>query len=234
MGFSARLSFMSSPVRNAPAVAEHRRALRISSDLTQTYRRMYKPMAAYVKPEKLIHILNKAKVKFVLMGAHGISGWRYEPRATQDVDVLIRKSHHAKAMKAVKKAFPNLTVQDLPAVTRFLDPLDGKPVIDLMKPEEDLYQEVFKNPVKVGKTHYVPNLEIAIACKYAAMISPHRNAEKKLSDAADFTSMAAHNYDDISQDILVSLGEMAKNGGGPEILKWVEDAKAGRIIPLQG
>jgi hypothetical protein len=234
MGFSARLSFMSSPVRNGPAVAEHRRALRISSDLTQTYRRMYKPMAAYVKPEELIHILNKAKVKFVLMGAHGISGWRYEPRATQDVVVLIRKSHHAKAMKAVKKAFPNLTVQDLPAVTRFLDPLDGKPVIDLMKPEEDLYEEVFRNPIKVGKTHCVPNLEMAIACKYAAMKSPFRSAERKLLDAADFTSMVTNNYQRISLDVLFSLAEMAKNGGGQEILKWAEDAKAGRIIPLRG
>jgi hypothetical protein len=224
---------MRSSVRNGPAVSEHRRALSISSELTQSFRRMYKPMGAYVRPEEIIQILNKAKVKFVLMGAHGISGWRYEPRATQDVDVLVRKSHHAKAVKAVKKAFPNLQVQDLPAVTRFLDPLDGKPVIDLMKPEEDLYQEVFKNPVKGGKNHWVPNLEIAIACKYAAMISPHRSAERKLSDAADFTSVVARNYDDIGQDVLFSLGEMAKNGGGPEILKWLEDAKAGRIIPLQ-
>jgi hypothetical protein len=225
---------MSSQLRAKPESARHRKALRISSSLTETFRRMYKPMGAYVKPEEIIQILNKAKVKFVLMGAHGVGGWRYEPRATQDVDVLIRKSHHPKAVAAVRRAFPNLIVQDLPAVTRFLDPLDKKPVIDLMKPEEDLYQEVFRNPVKVGKTHHVPNLEMAIACKYAAMNSPLRIAEKKLLDAADFVSMVNNNYQNISLDTLFSLAEMAKNGSGPEILKWVEDARAGRIIPLRG
>ncbi len=224
---------MSSPVRSGPAVAEHRKALSISSQLTQSFRRMYKPMGTYVRPEQLIQILNKAKVKFVLMGAHGISGWRYEPRATQDVDVLIRKSHHSKAVKAVKKAFPNLHVQDLPAVTRFLDPLDGKPVIDLMKPEEDLYQEVFKNPVKGGKTHWVPNLEIAIACKYGAMISPHRAPQKKALDEADFLEIVRHNSQAIALDVLFSLGEMVKNEGGKEILRLVEEAIAGRRLDLK-
>ena len=47
---------------------------------------------------------------------------------------------------------PDLTVVDLPVVTRFLDPLDGQAVIDLMKPVEDLYAEAFRSAVPVGKS----------------------------------------------------------------------------------
>jgi len=223
---------MSPGLRFASKKARHSMALRKSSRLTAIFRRMYKPKAAMISPEAVIKILNKAKVKFVLIGTHGIGGWRSEPRATQDVDVLVRKSHHRKAVAAVKRAFPDLQVQDLPAVTRFVDPLDGKPVIDLMKPEDEFYREVFKDPVRVGKTHLIPNLEAALASKYAAMVSPHRPAEKKHLDAADFVSMVTANYDQIDRDVLFSLGEMVKSGGGTEILKRIEDAQAGGTLPL--
>src|SRR5262249_54572699 len=132
----------------------------------------------------------------------------------------------------IKKAFSHLQMQDLPAVTRFLDPLDGKPVIDLMKPEEDFYQEVFKNPVRVGKTHVIPSLEAALASKFAAMVSPQRSAEKKALDEGDFISIVNQNYEVIDLDVLSSLGEMVKPNGSPEIQRFVEQAKAGqRLTP---
>lgn len=219
-------------LRNGARVisSPHRRALGISSELTAIYRRMYKPAAAMISPEDVICILNRAKVSFILMGTHGISGWRGEPRATQDVDVLIRKSHHRKAIKAIQKAYPDLLIQELPAVTRFLDPLDQKPVIDLMKPEEDLYQEAFNNPVRVGKSHHVPNLEMALASKYAAMRSEHRDSDKKHLDAADFINMVKFHYDEIARDLIFSLGEMVKNGGGKEIQRLIEEARSGGLL----
>src|SRR6266849_5369072 len=144
---------MNPGVRLASGTARHKVALGKSSQLTAIFRRMYKPQAPMVTPEAVIRVLNRARVKFVLMGTHGIGGWRGEPRATQDVDVLIQKSHHAKAVKVIQKEFADLLIVDLPVVTRFLDPLDKKPVIDLMKPKEDLYKEALRHPVAVGKTH---------------------------------------------------------------------------------
>ncbi len=221
---------MNPGVRLASGTARHKVALGKSSQLTAIFRRMYKPQAPMVTPEVVIKVLNKAKVKFVLMGTHGIGGWRSEPRATQDVDVLVLKSHHRKAVAAVKKVFPDLDMQDLPAITRFMDPADGKPVIDLMRPEDELYQEVFKNPVRVGRTHFVPNLEAALACKYAAMISPNRPAEKKALDEADFISMACQNYSIIDRDVLFSLAEMGKANGGHEIQLLLDQAQAGQRL----
>ncbi len=223
---------MNPGVRIASGTTRHKIALRKSSRLTAIFRRMYKPQAAMVTPEAVIRVLNRAKVKFILMGTHGIGGWRSEPRATQDVDALIQKSHHRKAVAAIKKAFPDLAMQDLPAVTRFLDPGDGKPVIDLMKPEDEFYKEALRTGIRVGKTHRVPTLEVAIASKYAAMISPNRVIEKKHLDAADFVSIVTTNYHQIDRDVLFSLGEMVKNGGGTEILKRIEDARAGKPFQI--
>jgi hypothetical protein len=223
---------MSAGLRLVTQTTRHKIALRKSSQLTAIFRRMYKPQAAMVTPEAVIKVLNRAKVKFVLMGTHGIGGWRSEPRATQDVDVLVLKSHHRKAVAAIRKSFPDLVSQDLPAVTRFSDPLDGKPVIDLMKPEDDFYRGVFKNSVRVGKTHLIPNLEAALASKYAAMISPQRSAQKKALDEGDFISIVTQNYELIDRNILFSLGEMVKPNGGNEIHRFVEQAKAGqRLTP---
>src|SRR5262249_22999482 len=151
-------------------------------------------------------------------------------RATQDVDVLIQKSHHRKAVTAIKKTFPDLTMQDLPAVTRFLDPADHKPAIDLMKPEDEFYKAALKSGVRVGKSHFIPNLEVAIASKYAAMIPPNRPADKKALDEADFISMVMENYENINLQALFSLGEMVKENGGQEIQKLVEQAKCGERI----
>jgi hypothetical protein len=225
---SSRAAARTAPPRPDPS--RHARALGLSSELTQIFRRMYKAAAAMITPANVIRLLNRAKVKFILMGTHGIGGWRDEPRATQDVDVLVRKRDHKKAVKACQSAYPDLIVQDLPAVTRFLDPLDQKPVIDLMKPEEDLYQEAFKNPVRVGRSHCVPNLEVALACKYAAMISPRRESEKKHLDAADFISMVKADHEEIARDVLFSLGEMVKTGGGTEIQRLIKKARAGQPL----
>jgi hypothetical protein len=117
-----------------PPKVDAMRALRTTSMLAERFRRMYNPRVMKIEPEQVIKVLQQAAVKFVLMGAHGIGPWMQEPRGTRDVDLLIQKSHHRKAVKAIRETFPDLAVEDYPAVTRFLDPADRQTVIDLMKP----------------------------------------------------------------------------------------------------
>ncbi len=146
-----------------------------------------------VKPEKVIATLHQAGVCCVLMGTHGLGGYRSEPRATQDVDVLVKKKDIRKAVRALRAAYPKLLVQDTPVVTRFIDPATDKPVIDVMKPTQQVYQVVFRYTIPVGKTHRIPDLEMALASKFAAMVSPNRTAAKKMMDASDFIDVFNHN-----------------------------------------
>jgi hypothetical protein len=198
--------------------------------LSESFRRMHNAKAMKIEPKDVIKILNLAEVKFVLMGVHGIGPWMVEPRATREVDVLVQKSHHRKAVRAIRAAFPKLQIQDYPAVTRFLDPADNQVAIDLMKPVEEHHQEALKNTVPSGTTHRFPTLEIALACKLAAMTSPNRSERKKLLDMADFMAMVEPHYEDIDRGVLFSFGEMVRNGGGPEILRLIDDIQAGRPI----
>lgn len=184
-----------------------------------------------VDPTELIQVLNEAGVKFVLMGQHGISGWLSEPRATRDVDAVVDKRHFAKAVRAVQAAWPELLVKEYPVVTRFLDPANNEPVVDLMRPN-DVYREAFKNCVRVGTTHNVPNLELALAAKFAALVSRNRKIEKKYSDASDFAQMVRRNHAKIDFERLHQLGDAVYSGGGDELARFVEDIKAGRVLRL--
>jgi hypothetical protein len=61
------------------------------------------------------------------------------------------------------------------AVTRFLDPDNGEPVIDVMRPV-DLYQHSFDEAVRTELGHDVPSLEVAIASKFRALVSRNRKS----------------------------------------------------------
>jgi hypothetical protein len=214
--------------RTAPgglAAIDHARALLISSRITTSLRKMYKRNAANVQPQEVIKVLKQASVKFVLVGAHGIAGWLDEPRATQDVDVLIQ-TRYKQAVQAIEKAFPGLTVQDLPAVTRFLDPTDKRPVIDLMRSQAALYKLVAKNVHQVGKSHAIPDLEMALVLKYAAMHAPDRSMKKRLQDRADFIGMVTKNHEIIDEAKLRKLARGIKPGSGEAIMQLLHEARA--------
>ena len=75
-------------------------------------------------------------------------------------------------------------------------------------------------------------MEAALANKYGAMLTLSRLLGKRMLDAADFTLMVEHSMDESRQPIdlerLKTLGEMVgPGGGGAEILRMVEEVKAG-------
>ncbi|HZT82394.1 MAG TPA: hypothetical protein VFA26_19350 [Gemmataceae bacterium] len=218
-------------VEPAP-VRGHLDALRISSELTSYFRRKHQPGAAMITPEAVIAALHGAGVRCVLMGTHGVGGYRSEPRATQDVNVLVTKRDIRKAVRALREAYPGLTVKDSLVVTRFIDPATGKPVIDVMKPTQPVYRIVFRHTIAVGQTHRIPNLEMALASKFAAMVSPNRDPAKKMIDAGDFIDVVRHNRDDINVPKLRRLADKVYPDGGAEVLRMLEDIDAGRTIQL--
>ena len=211
-------------------VTWHPTALRISSELTSYFRRKYQKAAILVTPEGVVGALHEAGIKCVLLGTYGINGWRSEPRATQDVDVLVTKRDTRKAVKTIRKLYPELTVNDFPVVTRFVDPGTGLGVIDVMKPTHPLYRVAFRHTIQVEETHRLPSLELAIVSKFAAMVSPHRGQPKKLIDGGDFSDIIIFNRARIDLDKLVALANKVYPDGGNEILTHIVDIDAGRQI----
>jgi hypothetical protein len=216
----------------APAsfVREHLHALRVGSEVTRWFRKERQPQVINVTPERVIEVLHAAGINPVLMGTHGINGYRDEARASQDVDVLVTKREVRKALRALEQAFPSLKVHENAAVARFVDPASQTVVLDVMKPSSQVMQLVFRNSVAVGDKYRIPTLEMALVSKYAAIRSPNRIPRKRHLDRADFTSMVEENRDVLDLDKLQKLAARVEPGGAAHIRGLIADIDAGREI----
>jgi len=186
-----------------------------------------------ISPLDVITVLNREGVSFVLVGAYGLAGWTKTPRATQDVDVIVAGRQHKKAVTALLAAFPFLQADDQEVVTRLRRQDTQAVAIDIMKPNL-LYRAAFKHTVRVeagGQEYRIPSLEMALAMKFAPLVSLHRADEKKHIDAHDFIVMIKVNPE-IDLDKLSELGELVYSGGGKEILELVRKVRAGERLQV--
>jgi hypothetical protein len=174
------------------------------------------------------------------MGLHGYVGYLPDPRATQDVDVLVPYAQRKRAQKAIQEAWPDLIVRELSQVVRFMDPNDLypngqlKPVIDLMLPWGKFQETILKEFVVVDEKtrHRIPRLEAALVSKYGAMVSPHRDWDKKEQDAVDFRRMVRANHDRIQRNELRRLADQVWQNGGNEIEQFLEIALSDQPFPI--
>ncbi len=215
---------------NPTGAVGHAYGVRTSSRLIRNYRELHRKRAMDITPQPVIDVLVKAGVKkWVLMGLHGYVGYLAEPRATQDVDIMVATSERAKAVKAIQAAWPALIVEKFSEVIRFKDPndlgLDGRPrpTIDIMAPWAKFQQTILKDFVTVDKVtkHRIPCLEAALVAKYAAMISHYRSLEKKAYDAGDFRRIVLANHDRIDRKALRLLASQVWENGANEIEEFL-------------
>ena len=183
-------------------------------------------------PLDVIRVLQNEKIPFVLVGAYGLVGWTKRPRATEDVDVVVPLRQVKKAVRALEEAFPELKGEDYEVVARLKNRQTGHVAIDVMKPIQAPFNAIFKHTHDVtdkGVEYRVPNLEMALATKFAPLVSLGRAEVDKYSDARDFALMAINN-EDFDWISLESLGESIFPGGGKEIVEKVRQAKAGQKL----
>lgn len=186
-----------------------------------------------IAPLDVITILNRNEIRFILVGAYGLVGWTKKPRATEDVDVVVAARQHKKAVRVLAEHFPHLQADEQEVVTRMRDRETRSVAIDVIRPQA-LYREAFKHVawVEEGKVRYrIPSLEMALAMKFAPMISLTREDAKKYMDAHDFILIVQANPE-IDLDQLAVLGEIVYPGGGKEIVEKVEAVRAGKKLQL--
>jgi hypothetical protein len=219
----------------------HAEGVRECDQLTTQYRKMWGDMADVVHVDEIIRTLTAKKIPFVLTGAHGISGWTGRPRATQDVDILVKGGRNfARAVTAIRTLYPHLESRRFAGVTGFFPPGKKDSVVDVTYPHRADNAETLRTAVWVEDRelrYRVPTREAALANKYGAMLTPTRETIKRAQDGVDFATMVKHSFDEgqqpIDLDTLAALGEMVwPGGGGKEILQLVEDVKAGKVPNL--
>jgi hypothetical protein len=216
----------------ASIVQQHLDALHTSSEVTRWFRKVREPHMEHVTPEAVIAALNRARIRFVLVGTHGLVGYRSQARATDDVDVLVTKRDVRKAARILEEAFPYLELVDTPVVTRFRNPVTQKILLDLMKPTSEVMRVVFRHTVSVGKSHRIPSLEMALVLKFVAMHAPMRRQSKRQIDLGDFIDLVEHNRNALDLDKLRRLANRVRARAGVEIVELVADIDAGRTVHL--
>ncbi len=185
-----------------------------------------------IAPGDLIRVLDQAGVHFVLAGAYALNVWTDAPRATVDVDALVAARHHGKAISAIRAAYPELDLEDLEVVSRFISPESKRAVLDLMKPTDDFLREVFRHTsdaVVDGQAVLIPDVEMAAAMKFAAMVSHWRDLSKKYIDAGDFIAIVRANRE-LDREKLATLAELLYRGAGAEIIQMMDDAETGQRL----
>ncbi len=191
-------------------------------------------MARPILPLEVIQILNRAKIRFVLVGAYGLAGWLKEPRATQDVDVVVAARQVNKAVKALLEAFTHLEPVDLPVVVRLRDRESQNVAVDIMKPLQQPYREVFHYTRTVttgGQEYRVPQLEMALVMKFSAMTSLYRADADKFQDAHDFILMVQKNPE-FDRAKLAGLANLIYPEGGRDVVEMVRKVLAGEKLAL--
>src|SRR5437870_3606119 len=232
-------------VKAARRNLDHNQAVQESVFLEKQYRVQWsnKMAASPVHLDQVLRALAQKKIPFVLTGAHAVGGWTGRPRATHDVDILVKgRRNHARAVKAIKALYPQLELRDFAGVAAFFVPGEKESVIDVAYPhrpdiEETLRSAIWAEDAARGLRYRIPSLEAALANKYGAMLTPNRDLGKRAIDVGDFTFMVQHSLDEGRQPIdvaeLAALGEKVwPDGGGREILHLVERVKAGKPINL--
>jgi hypothetical protein len=182
-------------------------------------------------PITVAGILNRAKVRYVIAGAHAVNAYTGKPRATVDVDVITDAP--VKATKVLSAAFPDLVAEDHPVVVRLK--LEGIEAIDVIKANSNkLFRRVLRltETIKIDRQPInVPSYEAVLAMKFASMIGPARKMEEKYQDARDFITVASQPRDpDLA--LLRELGELVYDGGGEELFRNLNNARAGRRLDI--
>ncbi len=194
-----------------------------------------------MEPQQVINVLNDAGIRrWVLMGLYGYVGYLAQPRATQNVDLLVSEDELESVIAAIEARWPQLQIERMPIVVRFRDPgeiaITGemKQVIDIMLPSNECYATILAQYHRIDEStgHRVPIVEAACASKYAALVSPYREWEKKSYDAGDLRSMMLPNKDIIDKVILERLGDLVYPGGGAELLEFLDLAINKKPFPI--
>lgn len=183
-----------------------------------------------IGPSEVACVLNAAGATYVLVGAHAANGYLARPRNTVDVVVIV--ADPKTAIEAISTAFTELTLHDTPVVARFKR-ADGEEAIDLIKPAGCLLWERLLKIAKIVVVEQVPinipPVEGVLAAKFGAMTSHARRLLDKQQDEIDFARIVTVN-DDIELVLLRELGGLVYPGGGNEIIKLAENARAGKRL----
>lgn len=151
--------------------------------------------ASDIPPLEVAKILNRMKVFYVFVGGVIVGCWTGDPRATEDVDLILGKGAPVrKIVAAIGKIRKDLKSTIYPSVIRFegKSPTGQRNLIDLIRPYDGVYshaEEYFVDITVQGVPVRIPTPEMLVVMKYAAATSLTRAPLKQAQDMIDLKTV---------------------------------------------
>jgi hypothetical protein len=186
----------------------------------------------YIKPLDLVAALAREGVRSVLVGSHGMGGWRQGPRAAQDTVLIVAARNHRKAIQTLLSGYPNLTVEDNESGTTLRAPDPKGVVIEVLNPARPLLRKALVKTRTIhvdGRLCLIPTLEIALDLVFDPMTQLPWSSPEKYLNAGDFIRMIQANPRIDFKELEV-LGELINKGAGTAIVDKVKRVQAGEKL----
>lgn len=169
----------------------------------------------YINLSDIDELLSTNNIKFMIIGAHALGEVIPEPRATKDVDIIIKDEDYIKTKKLILTTFPGTKADG----NRIKDE-QGHTLIDILTDSHLIYKTAFATGQKY------PTPEMIAVMKFLSSHSQLRQPIKKMQDKVDFFNVVSNNNLDMNK--MLSLLKSAD----PEFIlnkdnfiKWNQQAK---------
>ncbi|MFO0969021.1 MAG: hypothetical protein U0793_26000 [Gemmataceae bacterium] len=212
---------------------DHWRAIRTSGWLTGLFRRQFEKKTLNATPERILNVLKSSRIRCVLIGVVGMAGWRSQPRASGDVDILVARSNFSKAVSRLRGEFRLLRVTRDKGKATFdwRGRFGWDSIIDVFKPSDRLLREAYSDPIVLPNGVRIARLEVALATKYRNATNATREWGDKYQDAADLGDSFRQSEPYVDMGILRKLADVVRPNGGLRLVRFLNHLKkkTGRI-----
>lgn len=143
----------------------------------------------FVPASEIRKLLTRHGIEHMIVGAHALGEITGEPRATQDVDVIVKQSDFDRTIKTLVGEY------HLKASGNRIKDSGGNVVVDVLTDAHPIYATAMRTGNKS------PSPEMILVMKFLASVSPLRRMDKRYLDKADFYNVM-QNTDPDEEEIM--------------------------------
>ncbi len=184
--------------------------------------------------EKAIDLINRLDdedIDWVLVGAEAMNLYLRRPRATVDVDIVVRKKDFRKIEKVLREICLELTETQV----HWSGLISRPPMLlelDVIKSTSHVLFEATLDLKTIVDGVKAAPVECVLSLKYFSSVSPWRPREKKYQDVADFIATFRDNRENLKRDLLVNLASRAHANAKQEFLVFLDAVEHDKPITL--
>ncbi len=189
------------------------------------------PPALAVLVLDLFRRLEDEKIDWVLVGGEAVNLYRKQPRATVDVDLVVRQKHIRKAKKVLAEMCGAVKESEV-HLKAVLSPQPRELTVDVIKSQAHELFEATLDRRTLVEGIWAPPIEALLALKYLSAVSPWRPLGDKHQDASDFIKAYKDCRAHVNRGLLIELASRAHQNARVEFPVFLDAVEKDGPITL--